>query len=219
MFRLFVPILLAVNGLALSHAVAADCDFKKVVGTCKGSITVDSTKGSKPNYSAEITVRSSAPTCSKVEYFIDNTPHQTVLKGGNADRESTFGSSPISKKSFEISRCTAYLDKDNGGQKDTGKSAAVGPQFFEGRWRGRVSMLVFSDSIELTINVNGTRASGRSVATKDSIEFSDGSISGGRMTYSFHEPINGDTVNVTLTRVSDNTIRYSGGFSGTLTRQ
>ncbi|MCS4089327.1 hypothetical protein [Rhizobium sp. BK176] len=221
MIRVFLSFATVAIGLAgVGGASAADCDFSKPVGSCKGTITLNSAKGSKPNYSAEFTVRSSAPSCSKVEYYIDNTPHQTVFKSESSDRDSTFGTSPITKRSFQVEKCTAYLDRDqvNGGTK-LDRSSAAGPSFFQGRWSGRVSMLVFSSSLELTISVNGNRASGRSVGDKDSIQFTDGSISGGRLTYSFPEPASGKTVNVTLTKISDNTIRYSGGFSGVLTRQ
>jgi hypothetical protein len=223
MTRLLLNTLLATTGFLCvgAEASATDCDFSKPAGTCRGKITIDSTSGSKPSYSAEYTITSSAATCSKVEYYIDNTPHQTVLKGRNSDQDSTFGTSPITKRDFKVKKCTAYVDRDaDGGKGDVGKSSAkAGPAFFGGHWSGRVSMLLFSSSMTLTIAVNGTHASGRSVGDNDSIEFDNGSINGGKLTYSFREPEGDSIVNVTLTRISDNTIRYSGGFSGTLTRQ
>jgi hypothetical protein len=63
-----------------SVAAAADCDFNKRVGNCKAQIEIRSSSGSKGSYSAEIIVRSSAPTCSKVDYYLDNTPQRAILK-------------------------------------------------------------------------------------------------------------------------------------------
>lgn len=99
-----------------------------------------------------------------------------------------------------------------------GVTPNANPKFFEGRWSGSVGMMMMSSQIQLNIRVNGTSASGRSVSPHDSVEFSDGRISGNSMTYSFAQPMGGGRVSVTLTRISDNTIKYSGGFSGTLTR-
>lgn len=89
-------------------ANAAECDFQKEVGTCSGSIQILSSGGSKPSYSAEIRVTSSAPTCSKVEYYLDNTPNVTVLKSSNSEDESLFGTKPISKNNVTVRKCTAY---------------------------------------------------------------------------------------------------------------
>lgn len=89
-------------------ANAAECDFQKEVGSCSGSIKILSSGGSKPSYSAEIRVASSAPTCSKVEYYLDNTPNVTVLKSSNSEDESLFGTKPISRKNLVVKNCTTY---------------------------------------------------------------------------------------------------------------
>lgn len=60
--------------LVLPQAAHAECDFDKPVGGCRGKITIDKASGSKGSYSAELTV-SSTQSCSKVEFFLDNTPH------------------------------------------------------------------------------------------------------------------------------------------------
>jgi hypothetical protein len=85
-----------------------ECNFDKRVGSCKGTIRVNSTSGSKGNYAAEITVSSSAPSCSKVEYYLDSTPYTTILKAGSSDVESVFGTSKITKKSFSVGTCSTY---------------------------------------------------------------------------------------------------------------
>ncbi|MBY3433512.1 hypothetical protein HFN89_05065 [Rhizobium laguerreae] len=43
-----------------------------------------------------------------MEYYLDNTPYQTVLKAANSSGESVYGTSPISKKSFSVDKCTTY---------------------------------------------------------------------------------------------------------------
>ncbi|MBP2235250.1 hypothetical protein J2Z31_001742 [Sinorhizobium kostiense] len=91
-----------------SESSATECDFQKRTGSCKGTIRIQSTTGGKGSYSAELLVSSSAPTCSKVEFYLDNTPHQTVLKLVNSAEESVFGTKPISKKSIKIFDCTTY---------------------------------------------------------------------------------------------------------------
>jgi hypothetical protein len=85
-----------------------ECNFDKRIGSCKGTIRVDSTSGSKGNYAAEITVSSSAPSCSKVEYYLDSTPYTTVLKAGSSSGESVFGTSKITKKNFSVDKCSTY---------------------------------------------------------------------------------------------------------------
>ena len=92
----------------VSPASAADCNFDKPVGTCTASIVVRKSTGSKPSFAAEITIQSSAPSCSKVEWYLDNTPHQPILRSTSADDDSVFGTSPISAKNFSVSRCTTF---------------------------------------------------------------------------------------------------------------
>lgn len=94
-----------------STKTTGECNFDKRVGSCTGTIRVNNTSGSKGNYAAEITVSSSAPSCSKVEYYLDNTPHTTVLKAGNSSGESVYGTSPISRKSFSVDKCTTYANQ------------------------------------------------------------------------------------------------------------
>lgn len=96
--------------LTAAPVYGAECNFDKPIGGCQARISIDSTSGSKGSYSAEATVRSSAPSCSKVEYFVDSTPYTTVIKSGTSESESFFGTNPISKKSLKVLRCTAFED-------------------------------------------------------------------------------------------------------------
>ncbi|MCS4089129.1 hypothetical protein [Rhizobium sp. BK176] len=104
-----MPMLLGAIAVLLPlSATAAECDFDKPAGSCTGSIRILSSGGSKPSYSAEIQVSSSAPSCSKVEYYLDNTPNTTILRSGNSEQESLFGTKPISRDNIQVAGCTAY---------------------------------------------------------------------------------------------------------------
>lgn len=92
---------------------ANECDFSQQTGVCRATINILSTGGSKPSYSAEIKVSSSAPTCSKVEYYLHNTLNTTVLKSSNTEHESLFGTEPIKKKSIKVSKCTQFAATGN----------------------------------------------------------------------------------------------------------
>jgi hypothetical protein len=104
---------------AVAAATAAECDFDKPIGGCTANINILIASGSKPNYRAEISVRSSAPACSKVEWYLDSTPHSTILKSKNSDTDSVFGTSPITQKSISVQRCTIYAEKDGQGSAKT----------------------------------------------------------------------------------------------------
>jgi hypothetical protein len=119
-------------------AYASDCDFDKPQGSCTGTISVDSTGGSRPSYSAEITVRSSAPSCSKVEYLVGSAPQTTILRGNGSEHESLFGTSPISESQLQVERCTAYLDKEGVSNTDAGSVAAS--ESAAGSWQFKLAM-------------------------------------------------------------------------------
>lgn len=213
---------------ALSSANAASCNFSKPIGSCKGTISIDSTKGSKGNYSAEATVRSSSPTCSKVEYLIDNTPNQTILKSGNSDSESLFGTSPVTKKTVKVTKCTAYEDRDSGASKNGGDTAAVpaGPKFFNGTWEGQVGMMFLKAGMTLTMNVSGSSVTGGSHAHNGTGDYQirNGRVSGNRVTFDYAQPMGGETASVVITQKSANSIEYVGSgqgitMSGTLIRK
>jgi hypothetical protein len=115
----FLGVVLAAS-LPSEVIAAAQCNFDKPVGSCTGSISIESSGGSKPSYSAEITVHSSANACSKVEYYLDSTPNTTILRNSNAESESLFSTKPISKKNIKIKKCTEYEDQgasNSGGTK------------------------------------------------------------------------------------------------------
>jgi hypothetical protein len=123
MIRLFfkiagVPALFLFGTISVS---AAECDFENPIGECKADLKIVSASGSKPSFSAEILVKSSVKSCSKVEWFLDNTPQTTILKSQSSEAESVFGTSAIEKKSISVQKCTAYAEK---GASESVKAAA-----------------------------------------------------------------------------------------------
>ncbi|ETR75830.1 hypothetical protein X566_24535 [Afipia sp. P52-10] len=92
-------------------SAAAECDFDKPVGSCTARFQILSASGSKPSYRAEVALHSSAPRCSKIEWYLDSTPHSTILKTANSDTDSVFGTSPIAAANISIQKCTVYAEK------------------------------------------------------------------------------------------------------------
>lgn len=96
-------VVLWIGGLVVISTVdvhgAPSCDCTKIVDKCSASISVKPS-GTKGSYSAELKIQSSAPWCSKVDYFIDNTPYFNILAGTNSDIDSAWGQRPITKDSI-----------------------------------------------------------------------------------------------------------------------
>lgn len=194
--------------VTLSPAVAlAECDFDKPLGSCRATISIDSTSGSKGSYSAEATVKSSASLCSKVEYFLDNTPQTTIIKSGTSEDESLFGTKPITKKSLQIRRCTKYASKVSEGKRPGGGEVADGgARYFQGRWTGSIGWGIARGPVTLDISVSGSHGSGSSQSSVGGPQRIDGTISGNRMTYQHVDE--DETVTVVLIKVSNNTLSY-----------
>lgn len=98
----------SVSSSPLGPDTAGDCDFGKPVGSCVGRIDIKRTSGSSGSYSAVLEIRSSAPRCSRVEYFVDNTPHITVFNNGNSDTDNIFGTKPITLRDINVSKCVTF---------------------------------------------------------------------------------------------------------------
>ncbi|MCS4089298.1 hypothetical protein [Rhizobium sp. BK176] len=128
------PLLLAAAAALLPSTSysASDCDFDKPIGSCTATIDLLSSGGSRPSFSAEISINSSASSCSKVEYFLDSTPQTTILRAGSSGQESLFGTTPITKDTIKVERCTAYENQANGSSEDA-QSVKVA-KALAGRW-------------------------------------------------------------------------------------
>lgn len=86
---------------------AQSCDCSKVERSCTAQIAVKNITGTTggSNFSAEVHLASSEPRCSKISFFIDNTPYLSILNNSNTAIENTFGTSPIDERSVSIDYC------------------------------------------------------------------------------------------------------------------
>lgn len=80
------------------------CDCTEIIGKCSGAITDirEEKVARQQTTSILFNVRSNHSQCSKVDYYIDNTPYQSVFFGGSTS-ESAFGLKKNSK--IEYSSC------------------------------------------------------------------------------------------------------------------
>ncbi|PTQ67504.1 hypothetical protein [Pseudomonas sp. GV071] len=80
---------------------AVDCNCHKRVGSCTATIALLKQQKTGVDYR----VSSTEQQCSKVSYYIDNTPYITVLNNRNSTTEHSAGLTNVSAKSFEVERC------------------------------------------------------------------------------------------------------------------
>jgi hypothetical protein len=212
---------LAIAGASIDNAAASDCDFGKRIGQCTGSIELKRTYGSKKSYGAEIMVHSSAAQCSKVEYYVDSTPYQTVFSHSQAEPENLFGTKPISRKNITVDRCTTYAS--TGGTSQPGSARTTAGSGLSGHWSGTIRWTFVSDGAEVDVNVQGNRATGSWKDGKTGIvKPFQGTVSGNTLTFAV--TVNdGSQTTGTLAMTAPNTARFvlansAATFSGTLTR-
>jgi hypothetical protein len=203
-------------------AVAQECDCQKVVGRCSGAIDFVRGYGSKPSFGAEIIVHSSEKTCSKVEYYVDDTPYQTLLVNRNQEPESLFGTSPITQKSITYRSCQicSSATQNKSGPKDVSTQASIPEDGFVGSWKGTGrNSLGFSQQATVTVIATGGgqyRIDEVQVAIMTSSDTGNGTAIGKVLTYQTA----GDAVDCTLTLTSATTAskRCSGhGTSNEIT--
>jgi hypothetical protein len=188
--RLFLSaFLFALIGMP-SLASSNQCDCTQVVGTCSGAVEVTKSFGSSPSFGAEIAIYSSEKICSKVEYFVDSTPYQTLLVNRTKESESVFGTKPVGAKNVRFSAC--YVCKSDSANNQGGGGGGTGA--LAGRWTGTVECPWGSGDLALNLNFTGGsyQFSGQSGNT---------SVQGGS--------INGDSIEFTETNWA-NTVSYTG---------
>lgn len=174
--------------LHASVVFADQCDCQKNVGQCKGAIEFVRGYGTKPNFGAEIIVHSSENSCSKVEYYVDSTPYQTVLVNTKQESESLFGTSPISKKNVIYERCVVCANASKTAQSTSGASDQSSR--FQGTWvGGGRNSFGFKQEHRLVIQASGSKASLSTTASgwgwSNASQTDDGVIQGQRLTFSW----------------------------------
>lgn len=183
-------ILLSFFTVLPSVYAADECDCSVVVGKCSGAVEFIKGYGSNKNYGAEIMVHSSERSCSKVDYYVDNTPYSTILKNKTSEVESLFGTSPIKSKNVTFNAC--YVCKKTQSNTSTGNPASNAIKDvdkFVGTWSGeRKTSLGFSasqtirvekvtdDTVNMAITVGRDNYQGRGKVQGNILTFG---ISGG----------------------------------------
>ncbi|MBB2495945.1 hypothetical protein [Aquipseudomonas ullengensis] len=92
--------------LSISPLYANECDCTVPQGACTASITVIPTGTGKGLYGADLQISSSAQSCAKVEYTVDNTPYFTVMaRGSGEDRIQGTSEEPLNDARVKLLKC------------------------------------------------------------------------------------------------------------------
>lgn len=166
----------------LAQPTGHQCDCSETVGSCEASVRVeptDTVKGQNiGSYSANIHIQSTAPNCSRVDYYIDSTPYFTILNVGNTYTDRAWGTSPVTQQNVSEIRCrtckmlTASISPSSAQQSQPAPSSRI-----SGAWSQEGGVYTFSGQ--------GDRFTGNYKAhvRSDSISITDGVISGDSFTF------------------------------------
>ncbi|VVE69273.1 hypothetical protein PPN31119_03230 [Pandoraea pnomenusa] len=151
--------LLAVSAIAFGQG--NNCDCQQIVGTCSVSVSVIPTESTKGSYGADLKITSSAPTCSKVDYFVDGTPYFTILSRGNRGEDRVFGQKPITRANISGIACHVCKVQPAPGNADSNRqegNESVESQSSNGRAEAFLQGTWCSDtgSVHTVIKVAGS---------------------------------------------------------------
>ncbi|VVE68812.1 hypothetical protein PCA31118_03047 [Pandoraea captiosa] len=141
------------------------CDCQQIVDTCAVSVSLIPTESTKGSYGADLKFTSSAPVCSKVDYYVDGTPYFTILSQGNRGEDRVFGQKPITRSTIsEIScrvcrRVDGNVDKSTTGSKPTSGGSQVTMFRPSGERGSAVSNQVLVDGSAVGVLGNGQSVS------------------------------------------------------------
>lgn len=135
-------LLVAFTGTSL----AQQCNFDKKVGSCTGIVSILSTSGSGRSHNAEIAIQSSTGACSKVEYYLHNTPQTALIRSSGIEHESVFGTKQLKPKDIKVIECTAYEGGHTSGTVTSDQRARYG------RCAGNAKMVAELDNQYANIN-------------------------------------------------------------------
>jgi hypothetical protein len=160
-----------------------NCDCTQITGSCEAVIMLEPTDTAKgptiSSHSANLHIRSTAPVCSKVEYYVDSTPYFTVLSQGNSFTDRVFGTSPVTKDTITDIRCRTCKVLNASLAPSTPGSQPPQPQkrTIFGVWIG--------DGGRYELTGQGDQFSGTYKADErsDTIRVTEGAVSGDSFTY------------------------------------
>ena len=90
---------------AAAAAAQSPCDCTQFIGNCTASAEVTGAAPSQGAFSAGLKLRSSAPICSRIEYFVNDQPHFTLLDKGSIGLEKLTSPRSITQKAVSIEAC------------------------------------------------------------------------------------------------------------------
>lgn len=136
-----LPFLLVAAAFAAPAARAAEpsCDCQQSVGACSASIAVKPVEATTlGSYAAELRFTSSAPACSKVNYYVDGTPYFNVLVNGNTDADTIWGPKQISRANITEISCQVckQVAVTPAPVEKKPENPELRPTQFDGQWAG-----------------------------------------------------------------------------------
>jgi hypothetical protein len=124
-----------------ARAAEPSCDCQQSVGTCSASIAVKPVEATTlGSYASELRFTSSAPACSKVNYYVDGTPYFNVLVNGNTGADTIWGQKQISRTniteiSCQVCKQVAMTPAPVPVEKKP-ENTELKPTLFDGQWAG-----------------------------------------------------------------------------------
>lgn len=97
---------------ASAQAQGNNCDCQQYTAACEASINVVPTTSMKGSYGADLHIRSTAPRCSKVDYYVDGTPYFTILSQGSQGEDRVFGQKPVTRENINSISCHVCRQED-----------------------------------------------------------------------------------------------------------
>ena len=155
-------------------------------------------------------------TCSKVEYFVDNLPSQTILSNKNKEVESAFGTKPINQESIVYSACYVCKNLDEKDDKANAKNSEREKESpFNGHWvASDRNIMGFKNTLIYDVTVKNNQITGSYSGTNGSGILS-GSVNGNTATISCS-----GCFTIKWNLIDDKTIKYSYPFgSGTIRKE
>lgn len=124
----------------IAFAQGNNCDCQQIVGTCAVSVSLIPTESTKGSYGADLKFTSSAPICSKVDYYVDGTPYFTILSQGNQGEDRIFGQKPIVRSAVSGISCRVCKRADgaaSASRSDIDLAGMVLTSQLDGTWCSR----------------------------------------------------------------------------------
>ena len=122
--------------VSISVQAQGTCDCQQIVGTCSASISVKPT-GAAGSYGADLIFLSTSSSCSKINYYLENTPHFTILSNSPKGSDSAWGQKPFTRDMVTYISCEVCkrMDESSESKKTESPPVSLRPSFsLSGSW-------------------------------------------------------------------------------------